>query len=352
MSIVISGIQQIGIGIPDVHKAFDWYRKHFGMNIKVFEEAADAALMLPYTQNEVRSRHAILALNLQSGGGFEIWQYTTRTPQLPNFDIAFGDTGLNACKIRTYNVNEVFSDFKEKGVKILGDLSKDPEGKPTFFLEDPFGNVFQMVESDYKFKNTGSSTGGPMGCSIGVTDIEKARKLYTEILGYDTVIYDKTEKFADFSGVCGGEEEFRRVLLGHKKPRSGSFSRMMGPSEIELIQVLNKTPRKIFEGRDWGDRGYIHLCFDINGMDELKALCESKGFPFTVDSANSFDMGEAAGRFSYIEDPDGSLIEFVETHKLPIMKKLGWYKNLKNRDPKKPLPDWMLKAMWYTRVKD
>ena len=234
----------------------------------------------------------------------------------------------------------------------MGDLSKDPEGKPTFFLEDPFGNVFQMVESDYKFKNTGSSTGGPMGCSIGVTDIEKARKLYTEILGYDTVIYDKTEKFADFFGVCGGEEEFRRVLLGHKKPRSGSFSRMMGPSEIELIQVLNKTPRKIFEGRDWGDRGYIHLCFDINGMDELKALCESKGFPFTVDSANSFDMGEAAGRFSYIEDPDGSLIEFVETHKLPIMKKLGWYKNLKNRDPKKPLPDWMLKAMWYTRVKD
>ncbi len=352
MSIVISGIQQIGIGIPDVHKAFDWYRKHFGMNIKVFEEAADAALMLPYTQNEVRSRHAILALNLQSGGGFEIWQYTSRTPQLPDFDIAFGDIGLNACKIRTYNVTQTFSDFKEKGVKVLGDLSKDPEGKPTFFLEDPFGNVFQMVESDYKFKNTGDATAGPMGCSIGVTDIEKARKLYTQILGYDTVIYDKTEKFEDFSGICGGVEEFRRVLLRHQKPRSGSFSRMMGPSEIELIQVLNKTPRKIFEGRDWGDRGYIHLCFDINGMDELKALCESKGFPFTVDSANSFDMGEAAGRFSYIEDPDGSLIEFVETHKLPIMKKLGWYKNLKNRDPKKPLPDWMLKAMWYNRVKD
>lgn len=352
MSIVISGIQQIGIGIPDVHKAFDWYRKHFGMNIKVFEEAADAALMLPYTQNEVRSRHAILALNLQSGGGFEIWQYTSRTPQLPDFDIAFGDTGLNACKIRTYNVKETFSDFKEKGVKILGGLTKDPEGKPTFYLEDPFGNVFQMVQSDYKFKDTGSPTAGPMGCSIGVTDIEKARKLYTEILGYDTVIYDKTEKFEDLSGVNGGEEKFRRVLLRHKKPRSGSFSRMMGPSEIELIQVLNKTPKKIFAGRDWGDRGYIHLCFDINGMDELKALCESKGFPFTVDSANSFDMGEAAGRFSYIEDPDGSLIEFVETHKLPIMKKLGWYKNLKNRDPKKPLPDWMLKAMWYTRVKD
>ena len=38
MGIVISGIQQIGIGIPNVQEAFDWYRKHFGMDIKVFEE--------------------------------------------------------------------------------------------------------------------------------------------------------------------------------------------------------------------------------------------------------------------------------------------------------------------------
>ena len=42
--------------------------------------------------------------------------------------------------------------------------------------------------------------------------------------------------------------------------------------------------------------------------------------------------------FSYIEDPDGTLIEFVETHKLPIIEKLGWYMKLKGRDPKKSLP--------------
>lgn len=57
-------------------------------------------------------------------------------------------------------------------------------------------------------------------------------------------------------------------------------------------------------------------------MQEMKTLCESKGHPFTVDSASSFDMGEAAGHFTYIEDPDGTLIEFVETHKVPVLKKL------------------------------
>lgn len=352
MSIVISGIQQLGVGIPDVHKAFDWYRKHFGMDIKVFEEAADAALMLPYTQNEVRSRHAILALNIQSGGGFEIWQYTSRTPVASDFEIQLGDLGLNAGKIRTYDVKATFEKFKKSGADIKGGLSKDPSGNPTFFVADPFGNLFQMVQDSYVFKNVGHDTAGPMGCSIGVSDIEKARKLYTEILGYDQVLSDSTDAFEDFSGLAGGVEKYRRVVLTHSKPRNGAFSRMMGPSQIELIQSIDRKGRKIFEGRDWGDLGYIHLCFDINGMDELKELCASKGFPFTVDSANSFDMGEAAGRFSYIEDPDGTLIEFVETHKLPILKKIGWYKNLKNRNPKKPLPDWMLKAMSLTRVKD
>lgn len=55
-------------------------------------------------------------------------------------------------------------------------------------------------------------------------------------------------------------------------------------------------------------------------MDALKQECEDAGFPFTVDSADSFDMGEAAGRFTYIDDPDGTWIEFVETHKVPIAK--------------------------------
>ena len=63
-------------------------------------------------------------------------------------------------------------------------------------------------------------------------------------------------------------------------------------------------------------------------------------------------MGDSAGRFSYIEDPDGTLIEFVETHRVPIFKKIGWYMDIRKRDPSKPLPDWMVKAMQLGRKKD
>jgi len=94
------------------------------------------------------------------------------------------------------------------------------------------------------------------------------------------------------------------------------------------------------------------MCFDIKNMQALKEACEANGHPFTVDGGAGFEMGEAAGHFTYIEDPDGTLIEFVETKKIPILKKFGWYLDLRKRAPKKPLPDWMLKAMKLNRVKD
>jgi hypothetical protein len=104
---------------------------------------------------------------------------------------------------------------------------------------------------------------------------------------------------------------------------------LLGTTQIELIQPLERSPKKIFQDRIWGELGYIHLCFDIQGMDLLKEECKDKGLSFTVNSADSFDRGVAAGYFSYITDPDGTPIEFVETHKLPIVEKLGWYMNLK-----------------------
>ena len=159
------------------------------------------------------------------------------------------------------------------------------------------------------------------------------------------------------SSLPGGDSRLRRVLLTHSKPREGGFSPLLGDSRIELVEVKDRIPQKIYKDRFWGDPGFMHLCFDIQGMSALKEECMQKGFEFTVDShvkhneSNSFDMGEAAGHFSYIEDPDGTLIEFVETHKVPIIKKLGWYINLRKRNPHKPLPNWLIKALSYNRVK-
>ncbi|MBN2215476.1 MAG: VOC family protein [Bacteroidales bacterium] len=348
---VISGIQQVGIGVTDVYEAWRWYKEYFGVDIKMFEEEAVAKLMLPYTGGQPRARHAILALNMQGGGGFEIWQYKGRTPEAPKSEPQVGDLGIFSVKIKTRNVENVYHYYRSKGLDIIGKLQKNPAGEPHFFIRDPFGNIFQVVSSFNWFLNNKSLTGAAYGAIIGVSDIEKSSTFYGQILGYDKIIYDITSSSEDLKDLPGGRHKIRRMLLHHSRPRAGAFSPIFGSSELELVQVLDRSPQSIFEGRYWGDLGFIHICFDIRGMDLLRKECANKGFPFTVDTGASFDMGEASGAFAYTEDPDGTLIEFVETHKIPILKKLGWYLNLRNRQPEKPLPRWLLKAVSFNRVR-
>jgi len=354
---IISGIQQIGIGVTNVHEAWNWYREHFGMDIKIFEDAAVAELMFSYTGGKPRKRHAALTMNLQGGGGFEIWQYVDRIPDAPATEIQAGDLGIYVTKIKTRKVRDAYETFQKKNLNLNG-ISVGPDGREHFFVKDPYNNLFQVVEGNTWFSmEREKSTGATFGAIIGVSNIENARKVYSGILGYDMVVYDKEGVFEDLKCLPGGDKILRRVLLMHSKPRLGSFSKLLGPSVMELIQVMDREPEQIFNNRFWGDLGFIHLCYDIKGMDALRIECKSKGFAFKVDSTHTlktetFDMGEAAGHFAYIEDPDGTLIEFVETDKIPIMKKLGWYLDLRKRDPRKPLPNWILKTLKFSRVKE
>lgn len=344
MENLITGIQQIGIGVVNAEEAFNWYNKTFNMNIPLFDDVADAKLMVKYTLGNIRRRRAIMALNIAGGGGAEIWESKRPLPIAASFEPAFGDIGIYAAKVKCQNLG----DFAyNNGLKAVS----GPDGKPVVWIKDPYRNQIQVVEDNSWFKPKASNTGGVFGAIIGVSDIEKVLPLYREGLGLTEIVYDQTGVFEDLAEFGLQQCTFRRVLLRKKQNPEGAFTNLIGNTEIELIQSFDNTPRKIMEGRSWGDLGYIHLCFDTLDMDTLNSRLISFGYPFTVDSANSFDMGEAAGRFTYIEDPDGTLIEFVETHKVPVMKKLGWYINLKERGIKKRLPNWMVGALGLGKVK-
>lgn len=348
MAKIINGIQQIGIGTADAKAVFDWYQNNLGFDILVFEDVAPANLMTRYTEGSVQNRLALLALNMVGGGGLEIWQFKDRTPQAPEQAVQLGDLGINTMKIRSRNLIEIREHLIGLSLKDISSIYMESH----FFFADPWRNWVQIVREEYSFTTTKKYlSGGVLGALIGVSDMEVSLNFYRKLLGYDTIESDRKGVFDDFINMPGGKGIFRRVLLKHRKRPVGGFGELYGPSQIELVQSLDRIPVPVFKDRMWGDLGFIHLCFDVRGMNALRSEAKSLNHPFTVDSDNSFDMGEAAGRFAYIEDPDGTLIELVETHKVPIFRRLGIHIDLKKRHPEKPLPKWLVKMMRVHRVR-
>lgn len=345
-SFLISGIQQIGVGTTDFRKSWNWYIEMFGIDVKILEDDTVAERMLPYTGGVPQQRHACIAVNIQGGGGFEIWQYSKRKPEPCPFKLAVGDLGVFAAKL---NCRDIKAFHKQISAKWQDCTIPEtlPDGTPCFYVKDLFGNVFQIVENKKVFIDQGKLTGGMAGAVIGVTDMDKSVKFYSEVLGYNILISDTTGPFSTNNPMPEADKQYRRVIL--KAPeRKGAFAELFGDSTIELVQALERSPRKIYEGRYWGDPGFIQVCFDVTNMKALGEFCASKGHPFTVDSCpdgERFDMGDASGHFTYIEDPDGTLIEFVEAHKVSIVKKLGLAIDMSRRDPEKPLPKLLFRLM-------
>lgn len=243
---LISGIQQVGIGTVDFYESWKWYIEMFQVDVKILEDDTVAAKMLPYTGNQPQKRHACIAINLQGGGGFEIWQYSDRQPVPMRFPITIGDLGIFVAKIKSRNVPALHQTIKAR-YQNVGEISVTPDGKKCFYLQDPFQNYFQVIEDDSIYIDEKKNAGGTVGAMIGVSDIERALPVYQDILGYDTVVYDRTDIFEDWQFLNGSMQKYRRVLLTHSEERKGAFAPLFGRSSIELVVAMDRVPQKILK---------------------------------------------------------------------------------------------------------
>ena len=142
---MISGIQQIGVGTEDFRKSWNWYIEMFGADVRILEDDTVAERMLPYTGGKPQQRHACIAVNLQGGGGFEIWQYSKRKPVSCPFEIAVGDLGILAAKL---NCRDVAAFHKWLSAK-WQDCSMPenmPDGTPCFYVKDLYGTSMPVLE--------------------------------------------------------------------------------------------------------------------------------------------------------------------------------------------------------------
>ncbi len=352
MSYRINGFQHIGVAVRDMDRSLKFYRKYFGLDIPFFDAVAPAALMLPYTRNEVITKRASMIMNLMGGCAMEVIQATSFSPSPAIFEPELGDLGIFITRVKCPDVKAAHAFCTQEKDTTPTALRKTTKGGDTFFITDPDGNWFQYVSGSDWYTRPRHISGGVVACTIGVTNINDARLLYSDLLGYDLVVHEEEGIVAEWEGLPGGERRFKRVLLGQSTPPGGGFGKITGKTYIELVQDLDRTPRRIFDDRIWADLGFVHLGLDVRGMETLGAELETKGFGFTCDSNSALDMGNTKVHCTYIEDRDATWIELIEVHKVPIVEKWGLYLNVAKRAQDKPLPDFMLKALRFSRIKD
>ena len=347
----INGIQHLGVGTSDLVKTWKWYRKSFGLDIPMFDSVAEAPLMDIYTRNKTVNKRAAMILNIQGGCPIEVVELRSEKTTKPDFEVQLGDLGIFAGKVKTPHFDQAAAKLIKDNDGSLGGVETFPNGNKVLNLVDPNGLYFQLVEGDKFFSKGPHITGGTAGCLIGSSDIEKTKKFYAA-LGYDEVVFEAEGVFEDFKHFPGGNGNFKRCLLKQGNQPGGGFARATGITWIELVQATDRIPKKIYENRIWGDTGFVHIGFDVKGMSQVEKDLTALGHPFTCDSSNGLHMGKTRVHCTYVEDPDGTLIELIEVYKIPIMEKWGLFLNVEKRDPLKPLPNFMLKAMKFSRIKE
>lgn len=289
---MINGLMQIGIGVSDIDEAYDWYSKVLGYSIVVFDDTAEASLMVPHTGGKVYKRRALFLMNPLGGAGIELWQFIDKKPEPFRSVSTQRNQGLNTILIRCRSL-EITSEFFHNNYPLL---VEENQFLGSLLVRDAYGNLLKIVEKEY-FLRTDLTFGGICGVMIGARNPSRLIELLV-LLGY-SLTADATETSC------------LEIPVGKTH-----FGKLYGPSSIEIIKVDDNSI-SLYGNRLWGDPGFIHLCFDLKNTDEAKVILEKAGFPFTVDSGSSFAMGSSSGRFSYIEPELNLLVEFIELHTVP-----------------------------------
>lgn len=350
----INGVQHLGVGVKDHAASWKWLRKYFRMDIPFFDAVAEAPLMDVYTKGKTINKRAAMIMNLKGGCAMEVVSPVSFEARPADFEVSIGDIGISIGAIKSEDVEASKEIFEKDGIG-TSVITRTPDGLDTFFVKDPNGLIYQIVKGGEWYTKSNFPTGGVTGCTIGVSDMEVSLNFYQNLMGFSEVVYDKTEIFQDFASFLpNGKGKLRRVKLIQPKPILGGFAILGGTQYIELVQVVDDyQPKKIWKGRIWGDVGFVHLGMDIRGMKAVGEKLTAQGHPFTCDTKDILSMGDSTKvHCTYIDDPDGILIEMIEVFKIPLIEKLGFYLDVASKDTKKPLPGWLLKTMRFMRVKD
>ena len=330
---MINGIQHIGIGVRDRDKSYDFYKNAMDFSVPLSKNTGNCTGMLPVIEHD-EERNVVIALNPYGGGLIEIFQYITKKPIAPK-EYDFSANGYLFYGLKVRNIKASMEIVEKYGGEIISESNntnsdrfipkdfttmKNNGWKTAIFrdIDGIYGILLEYPESNIGYGNGRPRIGGIEYIAIGVSNLENSIDFYKNILGYTKIVYRAEGNFPEWDVLFGKGRKMKRALLMRERKPEGIFKHFLRGGMIELIEVEGNSGKHMYDGRKWGDIGFMELCFDVTDIDKTLKEVTDKGAEIIVPPYRQ-DMGmNTYATFAYVKDPDGSMLEFADVHRLPV----------------------------------
>lgn len=310
---MITAFQHVGIGVHDVDTTYRFWSKLLGFKIKLNDLTRYADELEPIIGDLVEMR-MLMAMNVRGGGAIELVRHTSTEPLESPAPVEWGDIGILEIGLKAYNLDLLREKLSQKGVEfvtgILNARLKDGGRYRHTYLRDPDGLLIDLVEEPNGGK---PAVGGVIHVALGVSDLQKAREFYSNVVGFNQVIHESDDEEIP-QEVSSGRKT--RVVVLRQPPDLKSNLPILEAGTLKLVKTPDYKGKRTFEGRRWGDIGCMEFALDVTELSRTYEEMIARGAEECHPPAR-VDMGSGSiGYVAYVKDPDGNFIEMVEVEKV------------------------------------
>ena len=313
----VTGLYNWIHGAADADRGFAFYQEVFGLplaNSPFGAQTADARVEPIRPRAQAASDPLVADLTNTPGArfrnvfmklpgaqfGFELSEFTGIEQRniVPNL----WEPGAATMILWVRDLDATFAALRKAGAPVIT-LSGKPvktAGGRSVFVRDPDNFILQVVQApaDMLARAPRSTIVVDAGLAITVSDLAKTRKFYSDLLGF------RMEEGTRFR-----RDNNALNLMGL---RLGQFnvatSTIPGTSiHVEFYEFKN-APAPALRWRIQ-DPGSPQMQLRVRDLDPLLEQVKARGYKFV--SVGARPIQRAAGRFVFVEDPDGILIEFM-----------------------------------------
>jgi lactoylglutathione lyase len=137
-----------------------------------------------------------------------------------------------------------------------------------------------------------------------VSDVERSRRFYTDVLGFETVFEIDFDDPATAKVMGLPSCKFRGVFMKRDGMR------------IELIGFTEPPPERAVRKRGSNEIGHSHLSFYVTSLDETLAELAAQGVAIDRETRQVLPSGIEC---CVVRDPDGFPIEIVQMPTLDLV---------------------------------